>query len=66
MADGVVVPFPGSASQATETLEAAREAHLAAFAAWLRAARPGRDDAAFEIEVFAATARQMAQRQPRT
>lgn len=39
---------------------AAREAHIMEFLAWLRHAHPSRDDALLEIEVFAATARQLA------
>ena len=38
----------------------AREEHIMEFLAWLRHAHPSRDDALLEIEVFAATARQLA------
>lgn len=63
MAHGVVLAFPdpGAQQRAAQQAEAAREAHLAAFAEWLRVARPTRDDALLEAEAFAATARQMAQ-----
>jgi hypothetical protein len=63
MADGVVLAFPDRAApqRAEDAVSQAREAHLSAFAEWLRVAQPSRDDAAFEIEVFAASARQMAQ-----
>lgn len=63
MADGVVVPFPDreAPAQAAEALTRAREAHLTGFEAWLRQANPSRDDAELEIEVFAASARQMVQ-----
>ena len=63
MADATVVEFvtPLTVDRQTQRMQAARDEHLAAFAEWLRVARPTRDDAALEAEVFGATARQMAQ-----
>lgn len=62
MTDGVVVAFPdpGAAQRAAADVVAARELHLAAFRRWIALARPSRDDAEIEAEVFASTARQMA------
>lgn len=62
-----VVPFPGPCQRqaAQDRLVAAREAHLAAFEAWLREGALARDDADLEAEVFAATARQLVLRHTR-
>jgi len=62
-----VVPFPGPCQRqaAQDRLVAAREAHPAAFEAWLREGAPARDDADLEAEVFAATARQLVLRHTR-
>lgn len=61
MSDTTVIPFPGQhqAADATRQMEQAREEHIAAFTSWLATAHPSRDTAMLEIEVFAATARQL-------
>ena len=71
MTDATIHPFPSAPAvrDATRLMERAREEHIAEFLAWLRHAHPSRDAALLEIEVFAATARQLVAvntRAPRT
>lgn len=62
MSDSNVVELPpeAKAAAAYRLMANAREEHIIEFLAWLRHAAPSRDDALLEIEVFAATARQLA------
>lgn len=48
------------ARKATALMHDAREGFIAEWIAWLRHARPGRDDAMMEAEIVGATLRQLA------
>lgn len=56
----VVFPYAQRPSDSAERLSDAREAHLDALRAWLLVQHPNREDAEWEVEQFAAAARQMA------
>ena len=60
--DSSVVVFPHAQrpSDSAQRLSDAREAHLDALRAWLLVQHPSREDAEWEVEQFAAAARQMA------
>lgn len=55
----IPMPGPGARAQATRLYEGAREDFIAEFLAWLRHARPTREEAELEAEGVAATLRQL-------
>lgn len=56
------MPAAAAREDAEVMLRSVCDAHLQAFQHWLLTVRQGRDDAALEIEVFAASARQLVLR----